>query len=113
MQKYLYQVQQCSPIRFNRFLLNIIGLKSENGLPCDFFLAEAQPCSQGLYQFRQNTQFPRIFGQFARKSEKTFSLGRILSHGRLGEKAGILRCKRMETIINFRETMTIQPSFYY
>ena len=72
------------------FLSKIIRLKYENRLSCNFFLAETQPCSQGLYHFRKNTQFPRIFGQFARKSEETFSLWKILSHGKLGKRAGIL-----------------------
>ena len=85
-------------------LSNIIGLKCENRLPCDFFLAETQLCYQGLYHFRKNTQFPWLFGQFARKSEEIFSLWKILSHGKL---AGILRCKRVETIIHFRKTMMI------
>ena len=50
---------------------NIIGLKYENGLSCDLFLAETQLCSYGLYQIRQNTVStelrvirPKIFGNF-------------------------------------------------
>ena len=36
----------------------------------------------------------------------------MLSPSKLDEKPGILRCERMETIINFRKDVA-QPSFYY
>ena len=83
----------------------------ESGLPCDLSLAETS--FPGVISFRQNTQFPRNFGRFARKFGKTFSLKKTLSPRKLGEKAGILRCKRMETIIHFRKNMMAQPSFNY
>ena len=61
----------------------------------------------------QNTQVPRNFGRFVRKSAETFSLRENLPLRKLDEKAGILRCERMETIVHFRENMVTQPSFYY
>ena len=47
------------------------------------------------------------------KFVETFSLRKILSPRRLDDKAGILRCERMETIIHFRKNMMAQTSFYY
>ena len=44
---------------------------------------------------------------------EAFSLRKILSPRKLEEKAGILRCECMETIIHFRKNMMAQPSFYY
>ena len=88
-------------------------MKYENGLPCDFSLAETQPRSEGLYHFRKKTQFPRNFVEFARKSMQTFSLQKILSPIKLDEKAGILRCGQVEAIIRFMKNMMTERSFYY
>ena len=63
--------------------------------------------------FRDNTQFPRNFGRFTGKSAETFSLRKILSPRKLDEKADILCCESMETIIHFRKNVMAQPSFYY
>ena len=38
---------------------------------------------------------------------------KFLSLIKLEEKAGILRCERMETIIHFNKNMMAQASFYY
>ena len=42
-----------------------------------------------------------------------FQFQKILSPGKLGKKAGILRCKCMETIIHIRKNIMIQPIFSY
>ena len=39
---------------------NIIGSKYENGLPCNLFLAETQPRSQGLYHLDRTHSFHGI-----------------------------------------------------
>ena len=84
---------------------NINGSKYENRLPYNIFLVETQPHPWEFYHFRQNTQLPRSSEQFTQKSAETFSLRKILSPNKLDEKAGILRCERMETIIHFRKNM--------
>ena len=53
------------------------------------------------------------FQGITRKSAETFSLRKILSRRKLDEKASILRCERMETIIHFRKNIMSQTSFYY
>ena len=51
--------------------------------------------------------------RFTRKSTETFIFRKKLLPRKLDEKAGILRCERMETIAHFRKNMMAQPSFYY
>ena len=88
MQKYFYQVQQ-STVKYHFSFRTLSDRNMKMGCYAVFFLQTQAP-SQGLHHFRQNTQFPRNFGRFARKFVKTFSLRKILSLGKLGQKASIL-----------------------
>ena len=44
---------------------------------------------------------------------ENFQFTKIFITQELDEKAGILHCERMETIIYFRKNMMAQPSIYY
>ena len=90
--------------------LNIIESKYENGLPSDFFFCRDSTSFLGLYQFRQNTQFS---GGLPENLWKLSIYEKCFSTKKLDEKAGILRCERMETIIHFRKNLMAQPSFYH
>ena len=112
MQKNFYQVQQ-SAVKY-RFSIRTLSDRNVK-IDCHviFFLERLNLVPRGLYHFRYNTQFPRDFGRFTRKSAETFILRKILSPRKLDEKAGILRRERMEIIIHFRKNMMAQSSFYY
>ena len=57
-------------------------------------------------------QFPRKFGQFARKSAETFLLQKTLSPTKRDKKASILHYEHMEIIIHFTKNMMAQHHFF-
>ena len=93
MQKYFYQVQQ-STVKYRFSFRTLSDRNMKMGFYAVLFLQTEAP-SQGLHHFQQNTQFSRNFGRFARIFVKTFSLWKILSLGKLGQKATFLRCECM------------------
>ena len=78
---------------------HIIGSKYENGLPCDLFLAETQPPSFLEHSFHgipgDSPEILRKLSVYEKFITKEFR-----------QKAGILRCERMENI-RFRKNMII------
>ena len=67
------------------------------------FLQRLNLVPRGYIILDRTHSFHGIFWWFARKSAETFNLRKILSPMKLDEKAGILRCKRIKTIIHCRK----------
>ena len=111
MQKILYQVQQ-STIKHRFSFITLSDRNTKMGYHANFYLQRLNLVTMGYIVLDRTHKFPRNFWSFARKSAETFSLLKILSPRKLDGKAGILRCKRMETIIHLRKNMMAQP-FYY
>ena len=113
MQKILYQVQQLTvKYRFSFRILSDRNMKM--GSHAIFFLQRPNLVPKGYIILDRTHSFHRISGDLAENLRKVSVYEKCYHPARkLDEKAGILRCERMETIIRFRWNMMAQPSFYY
>ena len=75
-----------------------------------FFLQRLNLVSKGYNILDKKHSFHGISGNLPENLQK---FSKILWPSKLDEKADILCCERMETIIHFRNNMMAQLPFYY
>ena len=75
-----------------------------------FFSQRLNLVPRGYIILDRTHSFHGIWGNSPENLKK---LSKILSPSKLDERAGILRCERMKTIIHFRNNMMAQLPFYY
>ena len=75
-----------------------------------FFSQRLNLVPRGYIILDRTHSFHGIWGN---SPENLRQLSKILLPSKLDERAGILRCERMKTIIHFRNNMMAQLPFYY
>ena len=112
MQKNFYQVQQ-STVKYRFSFWTLSNRNMKMGCQAIFFLQRLNLVPRGYINLDRTHSFHGILGDLPENLWKLSIYEKCFSTMKLDEKAGILRCERMETIIHFRNNMTAQPSFYH